>query len=69
MAPPEPWGKYQRLVLAELERHNRWLASLDSKLDDLRVDMAMLRVKSGLWGAAAGLAAVAVMLGVQAVTR
>ena len=27
------WGEYQKLVLAELERHNKWLNSIDEKLN------------------------------------
>ena len=59
------WPEYQRLVLAELQRHGVWLAALDQKLDDLRVEVAMLKVRSGLWGAVAGLVAVAVMVGLR----
>lgn len=27
------WGEYQKLVLAELERHNKWLSAIDTKLN------------------------------------
>ena len=27
------WGEYQKLVLAELERHNQWLVKIDEKLN------------------------------------
>jgi hypothetical protein len=59
------WREYQRLVLAELARHNAWLAALDRKLDEIRVEIAALKVRSGLWGAVAGLVAVAVMVGLK----
>lgn len=50
----ESWSNYRRLVMDSLERleekqemHGRALASL-------RQDIAGLKVRSGLWGAAAG---------------
>ena len=35
MTPDENngWAEYQRLVLAELERHNKWLVTIDEKLN------------------------------------
>jgi hypothetical protein len=68
MTPDElhdSWSEYQRLVLAELERHNQWLAALDQKLDDIRVELATLKVRSGFWGALAGLVAVATLVGMR----
>lgn len=59
----EGWGEYRKLILAELERLNRVISALDSKLEafrnddisSLKVEVAMLKVKAGLWGALAGL--------------
>lgn len=68
------WPEYRRLVLNELERIDRALGALNMKLDagaaekdkgisDLRVNVAMLQVKCGMWGALSGLgAALAVVL-------
>ena len=28
------WAEYQKLVLAELERHNKWLSKIDLKLNE-----------------------------------
>ena len=47
------WGKH---VLAELERNEADHKMQMSKIDDLRNDVAMLKVKAGLWGALGGLA-------------
>jgi hypothetical protein len=48
------WVEHQQLVLSELKRQGKWLESLDRRLGDLRVEVAKLQVKSGLWGAVAG---------------
>ena len=58
------WREYRRLILSELDRINVSILSLNTKLErfhneeigQLRVDIAMLQVKSGVWGAMAGLA-------------
>ena len=52
----EGWGEYKRLILQELERLNGEVSRLNGKLDGfrdveiskLKVDVAMLPVKSGL---------------------
>lgn len=49
------WGEYQRLVLAELERLDKSVKELHSKVEDLRGDVKVLYFKSGMWGAVAGL--------------
>jgi cytidylate kinase len=53
MAPGE-WEKYQKLVLAELERLNEEFKSIDEKVDNLAIDLATLKTKSKMWGAVAG---------------
>ena len=35
------WGEYQKLVLAELERHNKWLNVIDSKLNQALVSFTL----------------------------
>lgn len=59
------WAEYSRLVLNELERHEEALEKLTQQLVDLAADVnskfgktqteiALLKLRSGLWGAAAG---------------
>ena len=65
MTPVEEdgWREYRRMILAELERINQSVMALNLKLEkfhaeeisQLRVDIAMLQVKSGIWGGIAGL--------------
>jgi|SRR5688572_13060290 len=35
------WNEYARLVLAELERHNKLLAKMDEKLDSIKIEQAI----------------------------
>jgi hypothetical protein len=49
------WNEWSRHVLAELERNNDELKELRSALEGIRVEIATLKVKAGVWGAAAGL--------------
>lgn len=44
------WNEYQKLVLNELERHNKLIESIRYDLSDIKTEIAMLKVKSGLWG-------------------
>ena len=73
MSPPKnsgnDWSEYQKLVLAELERHGSLISEVDQKITDLRVEIAMLKVKSGVWGAAAGLISVMVFLLYQLLSK
>lgn len=56
------WVEYRRLILSELERINLALREIDEKIDGkligevakLKVDIGMLQVRSGIWGAIAG---------------
>ena len=58
------WNAYRRLILSEFARINKSVDLINTKLErfhaeeigQLKVDIAMLQVKSGMWGAAAGLA-------------
>lgn len=54
MAEVEGWMEYRKLILAELERLSRDIAAGNAKLDELRLEVAMLKIKAGFWGALAG---------------
>lgn len=49
------WGAYERLVLAKLDELSDDIKEIQIEQGRQRVDLAMLKVKSGVWGAAAGL--------------
>lgn len=48
-------------VMRELERLGHEITGLRKDVRDLREDMVMLKVKSGLWGSGAGILAAALV--------
>ena len=72
MSPPKSgndWAEYQKLVLAEWERHGKLISEIDTKISEIRIELAMLKVKSGIWGAAAGLISVLVFVLYQLMSK
>lgn len=67
MASGNGWSKYQKLVLSKLTDNAGALNSLKGEVSQIRtedipairVEIAMLQVKAGIWGAAAGTVPVA----------
>lgn len=37
------WGEYQRLVLAELERHNALLTNIDDRIQSLKLEIELIK--------------------------
>lgn len=58
------WAGYERLVIKELGDLSASQQRIEDKLEALGIDVAMLKVKAGMWGAVAGMipAAVAVLM-------
>lgn len=70
MNEPNGWSAYERLVMNKLETLEDRVDGLDEKLTLIRIDVAQLKVKAGIWGAAAGMipaivTALAVLIGGQ----
>lgn len=63
---PESRDSYDRLVLFRLDSLAGDLLRVEDKVEALLIDVAMLKVKAGLWGAVAGMipAAVAIVVAV-----
>jgi hypothetical protein len=56
------WNEWSKYVLKELERLNGCYFSLDEKVGKIQQEIAMLKVKSGIWGAIGGCIPVIVLL-------
>lgn len=60
---PGDWGTYRVHILSELRRIGEDVVAIDRKLDrfreedlaQIKLEVAMLKVKSGLWGGLSGL--------------
>ena len=62
MSGENGWNEYQKLVLTKLEEYNDHFEKIYRILNETRIDIAALKVKSGVWGAVAGGLTVAVIL-------
>lgn len=49
------WSAYEKLVMDKLATMENDIQGLDEKITLLRIDVAQLKVKAGIWGAAAGM--------------
>lgn len=49
------WSAYERLVMDKLRHLEAEVAALDEKLTLVRIDVAGLKVRAGVWGAIAGM--------------
>lgn len=66
----EGWGEYKKLILKELERLEAAVNELNRKIDafraddmaTLKVEIALLKLKAGVWGAVAGAVPVSAMV-------
>ena len=52
---PDGWGGYEKLVLSKLDDLDDGLHRVEDKVESILIDVAMLKVKAGVWGAVAGL--------------
>ena len=48
------WNESSRLVMAELRRLDKTTGKIIKEVQGCRIDIATLKVKSGVWGAVAG---------------
>ena len=62
MVESNGWDQYQKLVMDKLSEHDEKFGSIDSKLTQIQVDIATLKVKAGVWGGIAGLIPVIVAI-------
>ena len=62
MAESNGWDQYQKLVMDKLSEHDDKFGSIESKLTQIQVDIATLKVKAGVWGGIAGLIPVIVAI-------
>lgn len=63
--PENGWGEWSKHVLKELERLNDCYGGLQKEVQKVRIEIAMLKVKSGIWGGLAGLIPVVLFIAYQ----
>ena len=55
MAEDNGWSKYEKMVIDKLDAHDDKFNGIESKLTQIQVDIATLKVKAGIWGGIGGL--------------
>jgi hypothetical protein len=55
MAPDNDWPEFKRLVLHRLEQQHKDHAEVQAALTAIQVQLATLKARAGVWGAAAGI--------------
>ena len=56
------WSIYEKLVMDKLDEHDARFGNVEEMLTQVRVDIATLKVKAGLWGGIGGLIPVVIAL-------
>lgn len=59
---PDDWNAYQRLVLSDLEWLKDAQEETNKRLEAMATDIALLRLKSGVWGLLGGFIPAAVLV-------
>jgi hypothetical protein len=59
------WEQDQRLVLSEMKRNAETMEMIRVDMGNLKVEVAVLKIKSGLWGLTAGAIPVIIALGIK----
>lgn len=62
MTSENGFGEYKKHILETLKRIDSKTNDIDEKVNAIATEIAVLKFKSGLWGATAGMIPVAVMI-------
>jgi len=54
---PDTWHEYRRLVMDHMTKTDKKLEAISNRLSRIESELSELRVKSGVWGAIAGVVA------------
>jgi len=55
MSSENSWGEWSKYVLAEIKRAHTNIEKMEERARKRDIEIAMLQVKAGVWGAIAGL--------------
>ena len=62
MSADNGFSKWENYILKELKRLGDVVKEFNGKLDDINVAIGVLKVKSGVWGAIAGLVPASIVI-------
>lgn len=69
MLEPNGWNEWSKYVLNHIEQQGITQKEIYNMLSDIKTDMAVLKLKASVWGAAAGMIPVAIMLLIQLLSK
>jgi len=58
------WDEYKRLVMDKLDTLSEQVSSMNKKLSQVRLDVAGLKIKAGVWGLIGSAIPVVIGLGI-----
>lgn len=56
------WEYYSKLVLTKIDEHDEILSEINKELNNIKIDIGMLKVKAGIWGVIGGLVPITIGL-------
>jgi hypothetical protein len=65
----DTWSVWSKHVLIELERLNKGQSELQKCLNEVKMEVNMLKVKAGVWGAISGAIPIIILLAIQVMFR
>ena len=65
MTDESSWNEWSRHVLAELERADQGIQRLVTVSNEIKIDIATLKVKASVWGAVSGIIVVLTSILIQ----
>lgn len=60
----DSWFAWSRHVLMQLEQDTKCLYEIKKEQTNIKIEIAKLKVKAGIWGATGGIASIAIILGI-----
>lgn len=63
------WNYYQKLVTEKLEEHSEKLDKVQDNLVAIQIEIATLKVKSGVWGAIGSAVVILLFFGINYYVR
>jgi hypothetical protein len=63
------WREWSRYVLKQLESLQEHNEKMSAQIDELRLELAVSKLKSGFWGAISGIATTVTVIGIEYLRR
>ena len=65
----EDWGKNRKLILSQLDSLSASMLVVNKTLEEIKIEIALLKLRSSFWGAVAGVGGAVVILALEYMRR